>query len=1063
MPAQYHLGLVFASIMIAILCSSVALFLLSGFEGLNDKSKRLRIASAGLAFATGTWSMHFVGMLAFKLPIPLAYDPLITLWSYLFAVAGAIPAMLIISQKKHNRLHQFEATLCLTIAICVMHYSGMASLRMNPSIHYDFFKFTASIIIAFAVSYLGLQITNYWQQTVNTKPSSFWPLLVTGTLLGLAVSSMHYTAMAAAHFHPDSISAAALENGIKHDNLFYAVACSNLLLMLLLLFALLNNHKVVLWKVLLIAAVSESTIMLMIPILFSDDISTVWKTVFDVGFLLLFLSPVAWRLKVTAESLVHKSQALEQNLESQQATNQLLLLPIHQLDMEELLQRVLKIVLQISWLKIAPKGVIFLNHAEEKNLSLAAEYNLSAEFPTTCTEVAHGFCLCGQAANLQQIQYCPHVIGIHSQCDGNLTDHGHYVVPLLSEQQLLGVLCLYLEPGHELRQQEVNILKTIGATIAELIAFKQALEEISLADIVFKHNLTCLLVTDSEQKILSVNPVFCEVTGYSMEEVVGKSPDILSSGRHDARFYQKMWQTLAETDHWTGEIWNKRKNGEFYLEWLTIIAVRDHQGRIKNYIGVFDDISLRKQHEERIQQLAFYDALTGLANRTLFYEKLEEAISQAKNNATKVALLFIDLDHFKEVNDTLGHDAGDELLKTVAHRISSCLRGSDTLARLGGDEFVVILHDMQQTPSSNPVQICEKIAQNIIDRLSESHSYKDYTFYGGASIGIVIYPDDAHSIGDLIQLADTAMYEAKNGGRSSYRFFSSEMIDCIKKRVTMIHELKHAIENSELYLVFQPLVEVQSQAIIGAEVLLRWKNFELGAISPVNFIPLAEDTGLILSIGVWVVEQACQQLKTWQQNQKVKLEYLAVNISIHQLIQPEFIDSLLAICQKHGISSQQLELEITEGGLAQYPDNISEILEKLSNLGYKLAIDDFGTDYSSLSRLKSFHVDVLKIDRSFVRNMAVNKEDAAIARAVIDLAQALDLMTLAEGVETVEQFELLKEHGCRRVQGYLFGKPMSVPEFEEFFTSRQVSQPVNPSKAVVIPFHKAAVCQSSRI
>lgn len=1061
MHAQYHPGLVVASIIIAIFCSSVALFLLCGFEGLNYKSKRVRIASAGLAFATGTWSMHFVGMLAFKLPVPLAYDPLITLWSYLFAVAGAIPAMLIISRKHHNRLHQFEATLCLTVAICVMHYSGMASLRMNPPIHYDFFWLIASIMVAFLVSYLGLHITEYWQQTAT--PKSYWPLLVTGTVLGLAVSSMHYTAMAAAHFHPDSISLAALSNGVKNDNLFYVVTCSNLLLMLLLLFTLLNDHKVVLWKVLLIVALSEITIMLVISIFFSDKLSNLSKILFDVGFLLVLIYPVAWRLKITAESLLSQSQALEQNLEAQQAINQLLLLPIHQLDMEELLNKILQIVLQISWLKIAAKGLIFLNKPEEKILKLAAEYNLSAAFPSTCTEVAHGFCLCGQAARLEQIQYCSHSEGNHTSCDGNLTDHGHYVVPLLSEQQLLGVLCLYLKSGHQLHNNEVNILQTVGATIAELIAFKQALEEISLADTVFQHNLTCLLVTDSEQKILSVNPVFSEVTGYSLADVIGKNPDILSSGRHDAKFYQKMWQTLTETGHWTGEIWNKRKNGELYMEWLTIIAVRDHQGRVKNYIGVFDDISLRKQHEERIKQLAFFDALTGLANRTLFYEKLEEAISEAKHNRSKVALLFIDLDHFKEVNDTLGHDAGDELLKTVAQRISTCLRARDTLARLGGDEFVVILHDMQQTATSTPGQVCEKIAQNIIDRLSESHSYKDYTFYGGASIGIVIYPDDAHSISDLIQLADTAMYEAKNGGRNNYRFFSSEMIDCIKKRVTMIHELKNAIENSELYLVFQPLIEVPSQRIIGAEVLLRWKNFELGAISPVNFIPLAEDTGLILSIGAWVIEQACQQLKTWEHNQNVNLDYLAVNISIHQLIQPEFVDTLVMICQQNDIPSHKLELEITEGGLAQYPDNITEVLNKLSNLGYKLAIDDFGTDYSSLSRLKSFHVDLLKIDRSFVQNMTTDKDDAAIARAVIDLAKALDLTTLAEGVERIEQFELLKEYGCQRMQGYLFGKPMPAPEFEMFFASQQVLQQNQVKDAVVIPFQKAGLCHTSRI
>jgi diguanylate cyclase (GGDEF)-like protein/PAS domain S-box-containing protein len=849
---------------------------------------------------------------------------------------------------------------------------------------------------------------------------------------------MHYTAMAAAHFHTHSFSFAALANGIKNSNLFYAVVCSNLLLMLLLLFALLADNKVVLWKVLLIVGVSESTIMLVMPIILPTNIPETWKTLFDVSFLLIFVSPVAWRLKVTAESLLSNGHALQRNLEAQQTTNQLLSLSIHQLDMEELLNKALKIVLKLSWLKIAPKGVIFLNHAEDKILTMATQHNVYTNHSDTCLQVAYDYCVCGQAANCLKAQY--HLADINAALSLNYhegsMDYGHYVIPLSSNQTLLGVLCLYLEPEQALSSSEINTLKTFANTIAELIRFKQALEEVSLADTVFKHNLACLLITDANKKILSVNPVFTEITGYSLADVIGKTPAILSSGKHSAEFYNGMWQTLAETGRWKGEIWNKRKNGDFYLEWLTIIAVYDHKGRVKNYIGVFDDISLHKEHEERINQLAFFDALTGLTNRTLFYEKLEQAIAQAKEHQSKLALLFIDLDRFKDVNDTLGHNAGDELLKTVALRISSCLRPTDTLARLGGDEFVVILDNINQTDADIILQVCEKTAKSIISSLSESHTYKDYTFYGGASIGIVIYPDDAHSINDLIQLADTAMYEAKNSGRNTYRFFSSDMIDAIKMRITMIHKLKNAIENSELYLTYQPLVDMKNKSIIGAEVLLRWKNPELGLVSPVDFIPLAEDTGLILSIGEWVIEQACLQINLWAINKPANLHYLAINVSIHQLIHPNFVEKLVNICEKTGVSSDKLELEITESALAQYPDNVNDILNRLSNLGYKLAIDDFGTDYSSLSRLKSFNVDLLKIDRSFVCDMINNKDDAAITRAVIDLAKALSLTTLAEGVESQAQFEMLKKFGCERAQGYLFGKPMIASEFESYCTQQ---------------------------
>ena len=1027
MHAQYHLGLVVASVLIAILCSSVALFLLSGFDALSSNIKRLRIVFSGLAFATGTWSMHFIGMLAVTLPIALAYDPIITLCSYLFAVIGAIPAMLIISRNTHTHWRKFKATLCLTTAICVMHYSGMASMRMSPPIDYDVIWFSTSIIVAFVVSYVGLQITEYWKQSPIQK--SYRLLLLTGTILGLAVSAMHYTAMAAAHFHSDSISLAVLTHGIKSSNLFYAVVCSNLLLMLLLLFALLADNKVVLWKVLLIVGVSEGTIMLVMPIILPDNATNGWKVFLDVGFLLLFVSPVAWRLKVTAESLLNNTRELQQNLESQQATNQLLSLPIHQLDMEEMLQKALSIVLDLSWLKSSPKGVLFLTDAEEKVLTLATYYPVLTESLKLCKHIEYGYCACGQAVGLLEIQHHTRA----AKCCGEMINDNHYVVPLLSDQQLLGTLYVSISHKSELNKAERNTLKTFAGTIAELIRFKQALDEVSLADTVFKHNLACLIVTDANKKILSVNPVFTEITGYSLADVIGKTPAILSSGKHHAQFYVEMWKTLAETGRWKGEIWNRRKNGEFYLEWLTITAVYDHKGRVKNYIGVFDDISLRKEHEERINQLAFFDALTGLTNRTLFYDKLEQAIIQAKQYQSKLALLFIDLDRFKDVNDTLGHDAGDELLKTVALRIASCLRSSDTLARLGGDEFVVILDDIEQIETSVTVQICEKIAKSIILRLSESHSYKDYTFYGGASIGIVIYPDDAHNINDLIQLADTAMYEAKNSGRNTYRFFSSDMIDTIKMRVTMIHKLKNAIKNNELYLTYQPLVNIKNKQIIGAEVLLRWQSPELGLISPVDFIPLAEDTGLILSIGEWVLEQACLQINRWELNENINIHYLAVNVSIHQLIQPDFVEKLVNICEKSGVSSDKIELEITESALAQYPDNVTEILNRLSHLGYKLAIDDFGTDYSCLSRLKSFNVDLLKIDRSFVLDMITNKDDAAIAKAVIDLAKALDLTTLAEGVEKQGQFDLLKQFGCERAQGYLFGKPMMAEEFENYF------------------------------
>jgi diguanylate cyclase (GGDEF)-like protein/PAS domain S-box-containing protein len=1032
MHAEYQLSLVAISVGIAIFSCSVALFLINGIDKPSKTTKQFHIVSAAVIFASGTWAMHFIGMLAVKLPMPLAYDPLITIASFLFAVAGAVPAMFIFNNKPHTWVHRLEAAACLTLAICAMHYVGMAGMKAHPVTVYRSFWFGISIVAAFIASYGILWTTEYWQKTKDKHHGLF---LGSGTLLGIAVSSVHYTAMAATHFDMAGVSQAAV-SGLDRDKLAYLVGSLTVLIMLIVVFTSLQQSRIELWKTLLIVGLSELTIMLMMPVILPENASVLLESVLDVLFLMLFVSPVAWRLKQAADGLYRNQQEAEKNLHSQNAINQLLSLPLHQLDMEELLNRALNIVFSIAWLKVVPKGAIFLNNPNDKVLRMAAQHNLSPEIRQSCAEVEHGRCLCGAAAAMLEIQHHSHVDASHVVKYDTMKDHGHYIVPLISEQQLNGVLCLYLKAGHQFDAAEADILKVLGATLSELIRSKQTLIELGLANTVFKHSLTCLMVADAGNRILNINPAFTAVTGYSIDEIKGKQPSILTSGQHDAAFYADMWQQLNEKGTWQGEIWDKKKNGEIFLEWLSITVVRDHKGQVQNYIAAFADITHQKEAEKRIRQLAYYDNLTGLANRTLFYDRLEQAIIQAKRNRTKLALLFIDLDRFKEVNDTLGHDAGDELLKTVATRIRGCLRESDVLARLGGDEFVVLLRELDGTSHGHAVESCKKVADNILRRLGEGHHYQRYTFYGGGSIGIVIYPDNAEVVSDLIQRADTAMYEAKNAGRNTYRFFSSELAMALESKLSMNHALRHALENHELSLMYQPLVNMGDRSIIGAEVLLRWHNAELGEVSPARFIPLAEESGVIVSIGEWVIEQACRQLQLWQAQDKVKLQYLAVNVSIHQLIHPSFADRVLALCRQFDVPPQHLELEITEGGLAQYPDSIADILNQLRLAGFRLAIDDFGTDYSSLGRLKSFNVDLLKIDRSFVNDMTSDPDDAAIVKAIIDLADALGLTTLAEGVETVAQFELLKQYGCLRGQGYLFGKPMRVEIFEDLFDKK---------------------------
>lgn len=539
-----------------------------------------------------------------------------------------------------------------------------------------------------------------------------------------------------------------------------------------------------------------------------------------------------------------------------------------------------------------------------------------------------------------------------------------------------------------------------------------------------------VIIADANTVVLRVNQAFIEVTGYAAEEIVGQTPRLLKSGRHAAEFYAQMWESIHRTGSWQGEIWNRHKDGEIRPKWMTITAIKASDGRVTHYVATQTDITASKAAENEIKNLAFFDPLTQLPNRRLLLDRLHQVLASCARSRRQGALLFIDLDNFKTLNDTQGHDVGDLLLKQVAERIATCVREGDTVARLGGDEFVVMLVDLDNE-AKDAVTDTRIIAGKIIDTLSHVYWLAGHEHHCSASIGVTLFNEHSRSVEDLLKQADIAMYEAKTAGRNALRFFDPEMQSSITARVALENDLRHALPENQFRLHYQIQAHHDGR-IIGAEVLLRWQHPERGLIPPVKFIALAEETGLIQSIGHWVLESACTQLRLWQQSPYARDLQLAVNISARQFHRPNFVDMVLQALQNSGLGSDRLklELELTESVvLANIEDAVAK-MKALKAAGVRLSMDDFGTGYSSLAYLTQLPFDQLKIDRSFVRNIGLKSADEIIIQTIIGMAANLGMEVIAEGVETEAQRVFLEQHGCLICQGYLLGKPMPVAEFE---------------------------------
>ncbi len=574
--------------------------------------------------------------------------------------------------------------------------------------------------------------------------------------------------------------------------------------------------------------------------------------------------------------------------------------------------------------------------------------------------------------------------------------------------------------------EQGQTVNAIGLMV-DITERKRAEAELRIAAVAFQSR-EGMMLTDAEGIILRVNYAFTQMTGYSAEEAVGQTPRLLQSGRHDDAYYNKMWEIIKRTGKWQGEVWDKRKNGDVYPKWLSISAVKDENGLVSHYVGSHSDNSEHAYIAEKINDLAYFDQLTNLPNRVLLQDRLKQFMAASSRSGCYGGLMFIDLDHFKTLNETQGHQRGDLLLKQVALRLSECVREGDTVARLGGDEFMVHLAGLTSNEAEAATHI-ETVAVNILASLNQCYQLDDIDYHGTASIGITMFTSDKVQLDDLMIQVDLAMYKAKEAGRNAWRFFDPLMESAMRERAVLEGYLRRALAEQQFLLHYQAQV-VGDNRIIGAEVLVRWQHPVLGMVSPADFIPLAEETGLILPLGLWVLETACTQLASWASQPEMADLKLAVNVSGYQLGQADFVNQVLAVLENTGANPERLSLELTESLLL---NNLHEIIEKmfvLKSKGVSFSLDDFGTGYSSLSYLKRLPLDQLKIDQSFVRDILVDPNDAAISRTIVALGYGLSLGVIAEGVESEAQKLFLAKLGCHVYQGYFFSRPLPLDEFE---------------------------------
>ena len=954
LTSSYDTLLVILSFFLATMASFAALGLGARLPHVSARHAPYWLVGGAFAMGIGIWSMHFVGMLAFHLPIPLAYDELLTAASVLIAILASGLALYVMRQGITDPLKLALGSLLMGGGIGGMHYTGMAALKMFPPIHYQPALVALSLVIAVTASYVAIRLSFAASRSKHFifTPSS----LMSAVIMGIAIAGMHYTGMFAANFPVGSVCQAT-QSGM--DSTLLAVTTT----------------------------LASITILGITLLLLTFDIRLAAKDAYLVN------------------SLKQKNEELEQRaheLAGQMTT--------HIRETAEHHRLLAAIIEQAG-------TAIFTTNADGNITS----WNSGAErlFNYTDSEATDMPLAAIQADTGADEVY------MREELKNAVRER---FLPMRNKQGK--VRYVDMDTSHLYDQQG----ETIGEVhiVHDVTTEKDAYDNLMLMGEVFHHSGEAIVITDSENKIVSVNAAFSRITGYTSADVIGRTPAVLASGRHDKDFYQAMWHQLKESDYWRGEIWNRRKNGDIYPEWLTITVLRDAHGKVKNHIAIFTDVSQYKEREAKIEYLAHHDTLTRLPNRLLLRDRLEQSILHAHRQHTQVALLFVDLDRFKVINDSLGHDIGDKLLIEVTRRLQAIIRDEDTVSRQGGDEFIIVLNDVEEN------QRIMAIAERIIESVGASAIIDGHAISITPSIGISIYPDDTQNIDELISKADAAMYHAKENGRATYQFFTEALNSEIQRRLRIERNLRENIENGRFILLFQPQHDLRSGKLIGAEALLRCDAEHAEHFGPDQFIPIAEETGLIIPIGEWVAREVCRQIGEWHKA-GVVLPRISMNMSARQLDDGTILDVLYEALEIYGVHTHMLEVELTESAIMKNIQLSRDRLEQMQKMGISIAVDDFGTGYSSLSYLQRLPIDVLKIDASFVHDIAKNENSRKLAHAIINLASGLQLATVAEGIETQEQLDELKKSGCDSGQGYYFSQPMSVAEFTAYLQQHSIA------------------------